>query len=571
MWKIVVGALCLSLLQIASLSAQSCFDDVNRCLPDFRNRYFDIDHFWFGTPFTLCPGLPLCINTNTNLQSVVSRVIWSTDVSTQQAAVFNMQPLNVTFEQPARRYYACDTWFDVPATSSVTVDPLGPTVFSQANAFYRPHVTWTPRTPQTLYTVVVVDISYMFLHGVYVNCPDGSWENGQAVMPWLGPSVPYLVNSPYTFMVFEQYSTISLQVAQQAVEETQAEGANPPLSVFQVSSLLQRLSAYVNPAIQFSVIMEMYSDPYGASRLTDFLNMLDLCPFFYSQLDAFHSAVRAMRIPDPKWSPPAFSLSQIEINAHLTSLTINVKVQYDTEDYTSTACCKKFTITRGSHFVSALDSRPVRAAMTRLVPRVSLDPIFFDALGGGRSSIAGNIYTLLMVDVTPALSSTGTGAKLTTHWLVTNIFGSDLETGTQVAPYFAPSPSNEYSPSAYMFLLFNQPNIVDPATLRSICPNGFERCELQVADLIQAWGLGDIVGVNWFQAKFDDFSLKQQYTALGRPEEMVCTGREGYAFPCEAAERTTYCSAIGQFGLSSCLLIGLLPVLVILLNQFKTA
>ncbi|GFN87829.1 tyrosine-protein phosphatase non-receptor type 6 [Plakobranchus ocellatus] len=164
-------------------------------------------------PTALCVSAmlpPLCANVDPNLQSVMSRVTWSADVSTQQAAVANMQPLNVTFEQPARRYYACDAWIDVPATPPVTVDPLRPTAFPQATAYYRPHVTWTPRTPQTLYTVVVVDISYMFLHGVYVNCPDGSWADGQAVMPWLGPSAPNFGNNPYTFMVFEQYSTISL-------------------------------------------------------------------------------------------------------------------------------------------------------------------------------------------------------------------------------------------------------------------------------------------------------------------------------------------------------------------------
>ncbi|GFN87826.1 hypothetical protein PoB_001433200 [Plakobranchus ocellatus] len=55
MWKIVVGALWLCLAQAASQSAPSCFDDVNSCLPAFRNRYLDVDYFWFGTSYFMCP------------------------------------------------------------------------------------------------------------------------------------------------------------------------------------------------------------------------------------------------------------------------------------------------------------------------------------------------------------------------------------------------------------------------------------------------------------------------------------------------------------------------------------
>ncbi|GFN87830.1 phosphatidylethanolamine-binding f40a3.3 [Plakobranchus ocellatus] len=302
--------------------------------------------------------------------------------------------------------------------------------------------------------------------------------------------------------------------------------------VFKVTSLLQKLSAYLDPAIQFSVIMETYSDPFGASRMEDFFNMVDMCPFFYSQLDPFYYAVRAIGIPNIKYSPIPFSYSQVEDMGPLTTLTINVKVQYDTEDFTSTACCENFAITRGSYLVSPLDPRPVRAAMTRLAPRVSLDPIFFDAFGGGRSSIAGNIYTLMMVDVTTALNAPRTGENMTIHWLVTNIFGSDILTGTEVAQYSAPSPSDERFPGTYMFFLFNQTNIVNPSTLKPFCPSGFERCELQFTDLFYAYGLRDLVGVNWFQAKFDGFSLKQQITVFGQPETTVCAGRKSYTVPC---------------------------------------
>ena len=36
--------------------------------------------------------------------------------------------------------------------------------------------------------------------------------------------------------------------------------------------------------VQFASIMEMYSDPYGSFRLTNFFNTVDQCPLFYSKL-----------------------------------------------------------------------------------------------------------------------------------------------------------------------------------------------------------------------------------------------------------------------------------------------
>ncbi|KAK3801897.1 hypothetical protein RRG08_006890 [Elysia crispata] len=470
----IVLTLLLCASQVTAQAATPCLDDVDACLPDFRNRLIDNNYFWYGkSRYPQCGGGFFCINDRSDLTSVMARVLITNDSSSLQAAVSNIQVLNVTFLQRATKYFACDMTIKVPAEAPTTIDPLQPTLLPQILIQHQPQVTWTPRTSQTLYTFIFYDTSYLFLHTFFVNCNGGSLDGCEVVRPWLGTSPVFLINSPYIFMVFEQKSRVPIAIAQQATQETAAEGligSTSPLGVFYISVLTEKLNAYLNTNVQFASIMEMYPDPYGSFRLTNFFNTVDQCPLFYSQLPAFHSAVRLMQVPNPKWSSPAFGFSQLAVAPFLTSITVNVHVSYDTDDFSEEACCKQFQLTRGTHMVSALDTRPVRAAATRHAPRVFLSPVQLMGPGAGRNGIAALLYTLVAVDLTPALTSNTTGTNLTVHWLVVNIFGSDFATGLELVPYSAPTPTNANEPISLMFLLLAHSTPVDPTTLRLLCP-----------------------------------------------------------------------------------------------------
>ncbi|KAK3771805.1 hypothetical protein RRG08_060203 [Elysia crispata] len=154
----------------------------------------------------------------------MARVLVTNHSSSLQAAVSNIQVLNVTFLQRATKYFACDMTIQVPAEAPTTIDPLQPTLLPQILIQHQPQVTWTPRTSQTLYTFIFYDTSYFFLHTFFVNCNGGSLDGCEVVRPWLGTSPVFLINSPYIFMVFEQKSRVPIATAQQATQETAAEG-----------------------------------------------------------------------------------------------------------------------------------------------------------------------------------------------------------------------------------------------------------------------------------------------------------------------------------------------------------
>lgn len=566
MRDLVILVFSLYATQVKSQIDNHCLNDVNACTPQMRARLIDNNYYWFGTPyFTHCPSGAFCFNFRPDLQSIMARILVTNNSATLQSSVASTQILNVTFEHPATSYFACDTLIQIPAAAPLTLDPLKPAMISQFLVRTRPHVTWTPRTSQSLYTFIAYDTSFFILHGFLANCPGGSLDGCDDIDPWHGTGNGIPINSPYSFLIYEQTSRIPTDEAKQAETETQNEGrfgTSSPLGAFYIATLLQKLSFYYYPELKFASIMEMYADPYGSFQFTNFFSSGDLCPYYYSQKPEFEWAVKSMEIPNLKWSSPAYGYSQTAVAPHLTSITVNVHITYNSEDLMDTACCEHFRITRGTHLVSALDSNPVGAAMTRKAPQVFLSPVVIFGADGGRSIIGFTPYTLVMLDVTPVGNYiTGVG-NLAVHWLVTNIYESNFYTGTEVLPYTPPTPTDENRPLTFMFLLFAQTGRVNPRSIDQLCPFGTTTCQLRVTDLIANWNLGDIKGVNWFQSKEDGYSIKRQYTEMGRSEINVCSGKTGYASPCPAQQP---CSAIGQLGFRQPHLIGLLPATVLML------
>ncbi|GFS20933.1 tyrosine-protein phosphatase non-receptor type 6 [Elysia marginata] len=444
-------------------------------------------------------------------------------------------------------------------------------MLSQLLVRTRPHVTWTPRTSQSLYTFIMYDTSFFILHAFYINCPGGSLDGCEEVDAWHGSGNGMPINNPYSFLVYEQRARIPLDDAKKAEQETVEAGrfgTSSPLGVFFITILLQKLNAYVDPEIKFASIMEMYADAYGSFQFTNFFSSGDLCPLYYSQLPEFRWVVQAIQIPNLKWSSPAFGYSLSAVAPHLTSITVHVHVTYETESMTDTACCEQFQITRGFHTVSALDSRPVTAAMTRHAPKVFLSPVVFTMPDGGRGALGAIPYTLVVLDVSPVGNFYSGVTKLAVHWLLANIFESDFLSGTEVVPYVPPTPRDTGSPVTLMFLLFAQSGPVNPGSFNQLCPLGLTMCRLRVTDLISTWSLGDIVGVNWLRSQEDGYSIKRQYTEMGRTERNVCLGRAGYASPCPAQQP---CSAIGQLGFRQPYLIGQLATAVLVLYYYSRA
>jgi phosphatidylethanolamine-binding protein (PEBP) family uncharacterized protein len=72
------------------------------------------------------------------------------------------------------------------------------------------------------------------------------------------------------------------------------------------------------------------------------------------------------------------------------------------------------------------------------------------------SSMPNKLYALIMHD---PYAVTDSGNYL--HWVVTNISGSNIESGTTLLPYYGPHPPSNSGTHKYIFLLIEQPGKID--------------------------------------------------------------------------------------------------------------
>ena len=79
-------------------------------------------------------------------------------------------------------------------------------------------------------------------------------------------------------------------------------------------------------------------------------------------------------------------------------------------------------------------------------------------------SIAGNLYTLLLLDVTDELAGTSSPNTIL-HWQVVNIREGDVTSGEATLSYRAPLPLTGQGDLVLMFLLLRQSTAVNASDL----------------------------------------------------------------------------------------------------------
>ncbi|BFZ04934.1 hypothetical protein BsWGS_07973 [Bradybaena similaris] len=462
----VLFIFCCALLttQSAAQNTNSCYSNGTKCLSDLRQLLVDTNRFWFGSSYQkACPGgsgtSPECANPYPTRKSILSRLLALDDTDpTLNVTAQNMSLVNITYTAPAGNYYACGHYYEVPEISGHLIDPLVITRVSLWSVSYEPTVTWTPKTQDSLETLVFWDPGNSYSHGLYVNCKNGSTDTGEVVMPYLGPLNPYLRANTYVFAVYAQTGPIDVSDAKRFVE---GPGTLEPWEF--IANFTSRNN---NPT--HAGVLTIVADPYSLQKIYDRFYMANNCPYLISQLDVFHAVVQASNLT-VSWSDNTTTMSLYSNGTYLKGLTTNIDVRYYTDDYSVESCCSNYSLTRGTTLVDPFTRTTVRPGSIRLKPTVQLTPIELTALPG----IAGEAYTLFLLDVAAALSPSASEPVYVTHWLVTNIRNADVIRGDEVAPYFAPNPftANDHRP--YIFLLFRQPvETLNNTIFSTFCPNG---------------------------------------------------------------------------------------------------
>ncbi|GFS20265.1 hypothetical protein ElyMa_003309100 [Elysia marginata] len=230
--------------------------------------------------------------------------------------------------------------------------------------------------------------------------PASDLHDSQVVRPWLGSAAGLLINSAYVYQVYEQTGRIPIATAQQATQQTVAEGmvgTSSPLGAFYLSSLFQKLNSYYDRELKFASIMEMYPDPYGSSRLTDFFVSSDQCPQFYSQLPP---------IPYTLLAVDATSIVSDNDNAVDTNLTVHWLV----------ANIFNSDFTTGSELVSYTPPTPADAnkhVTLMFIVFAQSTPVDPSALG----QLCPDAPSMCQLNVTDLISTWNLGDIVGVNWL----------------------------------------------------------------------------------------------------------------------------------------------------------
>ncbi|CAG5132659.1 unnamed protein product [Candidula unifasciata] len=509
----------------AAQNTNACYSNETNCLSEFRQLLRDTDRFWFGSSFERnCPpslqNSMECSNPNTTQKSILSRLLGLNDTDpTVMEIAHNISLANITYTVPAGNYTACGQDYDVPALNGHLVDPLIVTRASLWSLSFRPGVTWTPKTQDNLAILVIWDPGNFFNHGLYINCVNGSIDTGEVVTPYLGPLNPLLRVNTYIFAVYEQTNRIDINAARRFI---------PSRGSWQPATFIANFTSPNNSYPTHAGVLTILADPYSIQKIYDRFYLANNCPRLVSQLDAFHTVIRVSNLTVP-WSDNTTTTSLYNNGTYLTSLTTNIEVRYSADDFSVESCCSNYSLTRGSTLVNPFSSRTLRPGNVRVKPVVQLTPMKI----GTSEGIAGDTYTLFLVDVAAALAPGALNPVYVTHWLVTNIRNADVVRGDEVAPYFGPNPFSPNESRPYMFLLFRQPvPMLNNTVFSTFCPNGTLRCRTQLKPVLDAWNLTELVGVTWFLAEQDAFARYRLYSLLNVAKDTACKGVPGYADPC---------------------------------------
>lgn len=117
-------------------------------------------------------------------------------------------------------------------------------------------------------------------------------------------------------------------------------------------------------------------------------------------------------------------------------------------------------------------------------------------------------YTLAMVDP-DAPSRESPKFREWHHWLVGNIFGSDINKGEVLSDYIGSGPPKGTGLHRYVFLVYKQPGKCDFTKVQKLPNNsGDKRGKFSISKFADQFKFGPPVAGNFYVAQYDDYVPK---------------------------------------------------------------
>lgn len=117
------------------------------------------------------------------------------------------------------------------------------------------------------------------------------------------------------------------------------------------------------------------------------------------------------------------------------------------------------------------------------------------------------LYTLCMTDP-DAPSRQNPKYREWHHWLVVNIPGTDVSSGTVLSEYVGSGPPKGTGLHRYVFLVYKQPGKLTCDEKRLPNTSGDHRGCFKISNFAKKYNLGQPIAGNFYQAKWDDYVPK---------------------------------------------------------------
>ncbi|XP_052075630.1 uncharacterized protein LOC127713073 [Mytilus californianus] len=476
------------------------------CLDGIWNKANDKNAFWFGNNWQSICGLnpfaaPFCTvikqpYTPHSLLNTMYGLNWNLTVNPLK------QYLYITYQTPTGSYPSCGNTYKVTESKTFELQPLLSKNTRPWDVQTFPTITWTA-LPNKLYTLFIFDAGAYINHGVFININQNDIQNAEVIKPYSNPKNPTIREQPYVFLLFEQADRIVL-----TDEWHQKLNQSMVTEAFNYTDVFQELNLTGPIAMNW---LQAVGDPYSIQFWVN-INLINNCP---------NMVTEALKKKNISFIPDDVDLSMsLYINLHTTDLNFE-------------SCCTSYRYQEhtaklnpiGDGYISPAHARS-EASLTMTLQREGLLYI-----PSWKTDIR---YTLLCVDISVPSPAAGTPDLPLLHMLVTNINGSDVQSGDIIRTYLGPAPP-DYVNHTYIFLLYTQSSMLKENETKSYltqgCSSGIDgRCLFNVTRFVDGSKL-NLVGSTWFQATTDEY-IRYTYVNRGQDPDSVCNNINGYGNPC---------------------------------------
>ncbi|XP_046546096.1 uncharacterized protein LOC124256179 [Haliotis rubra] len=478
------------------------------CLANMRSLFTNTSAYWFGTRFaTDCPpgseGL-LCRNARPLGTSLFTRLMGvnATDSSGLSFVIDVTYPITLPADGSDRTYPGCGRVVDVPLTrpQNFSIDALSSTLYPPFDVRELPEVTW-PAEDNALYTVMMYDAGFCFMHALYINIAGGSLGNGgDTILRHQGPGNPVDRATPYVWLVFKQERQLDVSsVNNTYLTQTAANGGTAFVDDLVTALGLSTQTYGIN------VVMSV-TDEYACVLIRAW-GLRNRCPVYYGQWMSRYIQERGglPSLPDR------------------LDLTVSIDLTFTAPAITYKSCDIVYQKSSENITVDFANRGLVGALETRLSPQVRLLPEVIQPVSP-EVTLRDKQYTLLMYDPSPELGQTEQKSYI--HWMIVNIQGTDITSGDEVYDWLLPLTSrlNEL----YLFVLFEQTTPVNPTTARSFAATDcrpVSRCKFRAGDFIRANNLS-IVGMRYLRVIPDTYQQYMSYAVkMISTKSQVCSAQ----------------------------------------------